>query len=867
MKQQTYRETASTLQKKHRQYRREELMRMTTMQLADICEREVIPYEQHTERLDKDALIRIILQHRGGRTAQLIIKDIGGGQERLEHALQKTKKRELVHSISIPGKIVAYEGLDTNYFDGFTLPYQSDLDGINAVVLDNKDNICAILQVQAYHGQDCLYITRSGALPCRTADVKDHRLMLFPQKLSDLIFGVYAGKLKVLPPEISVYVVKLLDFPILKPIEATMPLAIDFGTSNTAAGYFVDHNSFEKIKDGIRKDQLTPGTVSFVKYMSPDGEIVPLLPTVIGVEKIENGKVIYNMGHEAEKMIADGYIEDGFCVFYDIKRWAGDYEQMEELSDPTGNRILVSRKEIIREFLKQIITDAEQRFKCVFKSVFLSYPVKQRLRFISLYREILPELEVVEDIIDEGVAVLYSVIDRIISTNQYNEGEWCKALIVDCGGGTTDLSACRFKINNERVSYNIQIETAYENGDTDFGGNNLTYRIMQLLKIALSHKFTGVGAKLQDIVRSMDADIYSSVESVGKKEVYKTLDEAYAAAEDIIPTKFKDYEYSHRDEYYMVRNNLYFLFMLAEKVKKEFFANPHILHVTIGSAPAHNSEEHSHVHAPRWKLAVRQRGKLSVQKEFPQISLNADLTKMVLHGDIYDIIHRFLDRIYETGKLSEYQIINLTGQSCKIDIFRDSLKEYLPGKLMRGGRGKNAEDFRLKLTCLDGAIRYVRDKRLGLAKVDIKSKSPSLPYELRAQAHSGENIVLIHPLKGEQNYGGVSRSLGSVELRLHLLNTLGEEKYIYHIFCEPDKFEAATYDKIEKKYGEHNISQAEVDAIENGEVRYFVWVESDMWAFNVVPVARKDEHLQIGERQVVPFEVESWLVNFFDGTH
>jgi hypothetical protein len=316
----------------------------------------------------------------------------------------------------------------------------------------------------------------------------------------------------------------------------------------------------------------------------------------------------------------------------------------------------------------------------------------------------------------------------------------------------------------------------------------------------------------------------------------------------------------------MVRNNLYFLFTLAEKIKKEFFANPHILHVTVGADLAYRSEEYSHIHAPRWKLAVRKKGKLTMLKEFPPVSLNAALTKMALHGDIYDIIYRFLDRIYEAKELAQYQIINLTGQSCKIDIFRDSLKEYMPGKLMRGGRGKSAEDFRLKLTCLDGAIRYYRDKRLGLAKVNIESKSPSLPYELRASTHSGEDIVLLHPLKSNQSFGSVSRSLGSVELRLHLLNTLGEEKYVYHIFCNPDEFTRVTYRDIDREYGRH-ISQSEVDVIENGEVRYFVWIESDIWAFSVVPVARKNEQLYIGEQQVLPFEKESWLVNFFDGTH
>ena len=853
--------------KRYRRYRYEELSRMTTMQLIDICEREDIIHAA-VDRLDSEELIHLILQFRGNRTPHLILKELDGGQERLEHALRKTRKREIPHKISIPGKIVAYRGLDTNFFDSFTMPYMPDLDGVNAAIMDNQDKICAIWQVQSYPGKEVLYLTRSGKLPCRPADVRDYRLALFPQELSDLAFQVYTGDLERLPPEVRVYIVPLLDFLVLDPVEVTMPLAVDFGTSNTAAGFYMDNYTYNKIKDGVQQGRISPGAVNYVRYITPEGETVPILPTVIGVERIENGKAVYNIGHDAEKMIVDGYFGEGFCVFYDIKRWVGDYNQMEELSDQSGHQLLVPRKEIIRAFLQFIIENAQQRFKCIFKSVYLSYPVKQRARFISLYRDILPDtIEVLgEDMVDEGVSVLYSTIARIIDSKEYSEGQWYQALIVDCGGGTTDLSTCRFRITNERVAYNIQIETAYENGDTDFGGNNLTFRIMQLLKVALAREITGAGVSLHDIAAGMDVDIYRMVEDQGVKDVYKVLDEAYAAAESVIPTRFKEYEFKNRDEYYMVRNNLYFLFTLAEKIKKEFFANPQILQVTIGNTPSWQGDERSHIYAPRWKLAARVKGKLGVQKEFPDISLNTVFVKTVLHGDIYDIIHRFFERLYESGELSGYQIINLTGQSCKIDIFRDSLKEYLPGKLMRGRREKGPEDYRLKLTCLDGAIRYISDKRLGYAKVEMQSSMPSLPYELRAFTHSGEEVVMLRPLSREQrNQGSISRSLGSVELRLHLLNTRGEEKHVYFIHCAPETFKAVTYEDIHIVY-EEMIPQAEVDVIDNDEVRYFVWTNSGAWGFSVVPVSRKNQQLYIGEQQVLPFEDESWIVNYFDGT-
>ena len=855
------------VKKRYRRYRYEELARMTTMQLMDICEREDI-IKAAIDRLDKEELIHLVLQFRGCRTPHLIFDEIEGGQERLEAALQKTRKRETPHKISIPGKIVAYCGLDANLFDNFTIEYMRELDGVNAVILDNEDKICAILQVQSYPGKELLYLTRSGSLRCRAAKVKDYRLVFFTQEISDIAYEVYTGEQRLLPPEIRIYTAPLLDFLVLDPIGVPMPLVVDFGTSNTTAGLYMDNITYGKIKGSTQPGQIIPDKINYVNYLTPDGGTVPILPTVIGVDSIRDGKARYNIGHSAEQMIADGYVSAGFCVFYDIKRWVNDFTKEEELSDVMGNRISAPRWEIIRAFLQYVIDNAQQRFKCKFGSVYLSYPVKQRERFVSLYQNMLPDgIQVLsDDMVDEGVAVLYSTISRLIDSKQYNENHWYKAIIIDCGGGTTDLSTCRFRVVNERVSYNIQIESAYENGDTDFGGNNLTFRIMQLLKVALARELTGFGVSLHDLAFAMQGDIYSMVDDLGVKQVYKVLEEAYSAAEDVIPTRFKEYEFHNRDEYYMVRGNFFYLFTLSEKIKKEFFANPRILQVTVGDALSWRGEETAHVNAPRWKFVSRMKGKLQIQKKLPETTLSTVLVKMVLHGDIYDIIHRFFDRLYESGELGGYQIINLTGQSCKIDIFRDCLKEYLPGKLMRGHRGKGMQDYQLKLTCLDGAIRYMSDRRLGLAKVSMTAGPPALPYELRAFTHSGVEVALLKPLDPSHRGGSISRSICSVEVRMHLLNTRGEEKHIYTVFCEPETFKDVIYEEIEEIYG-HYIPQGEVDIIENGEVRYFVWIDGGAWGFSVVPVSRENDQVRLGSQQILPFEDESWIVHYFDGTH
>ena len=66
--------------------------------------------------------------------------------------------------------------------------------------------------------------------------------------------------------------------------------------------------------------------------------------------------------------------------------------------------------------------------------------------------------------------------------------------------------------------------------------------------------------------------------------------------------------------------------------------------------------------------------------------------------------------MYEEELLEEYSIIKLTGQSCKIAIFRDAIKEFVPGRTIQFKRrsGDLTRDFELKMACVDGALQYLK---------------------------------------------------------------------------------------------------------------------------------------------------------------
>ena len=85
-----------------------------------------------------------------------------------------------------------------------------------------------------------------------------------------------------------------------------------------------------------------------------------------------------------------------------------------------------------------------------------------------------------------------------------------------------------FVFRDRRAAYKIYMETTYENGDTDFGGNNITYRIMQILKIALVRATGNQNvSSVKEILEYMDTDIYRFIDSHGVKEFYQYLEQEY----------------------------------------------------------------------------------------------------------------------------------------------------------------------------------------------------------------------------------------------------------------------------------------------------------------------------------------------------
>lgn len=189
----------------------------------------------------------------------------------------------------------------------------------------------------------------------------------------------------------------------------------------------------------------------------------------------------------------------------------------------------MTRLDIVRAYLEHVILTAEHQFKCRFKRLHLSAPVKMKAQFLEMFSEILPEYEIEsEHSLDEGMSVLYNTIADGIERNAFMEGVPYQALVIDCGGGTTDLSSCRFTVEDGQIAYKLDIHTTYENGDTNFGGNNITYRIMQFMKIVFADYYSGrrAATDIDSLIAAPGADVFRQVDEAGVQSVYAELDHA-----------------------------------------------------------------------------------------------------------------------------------------------------------------------------------------------------------------------------------------------------------------------------------------------------------------------------------------------------
>lgn len=860
-------------------YTRSELEEMTTINLIKICHEQKIVQGVIIDKLDREGLIKIILKYRSAEESLLIREYNENGFENVNELLKKCLFNKLPgeEKIKIPAKITLYTEIGLKKEDMYKVEMDNDIEDSNVLLVNENNSLCGIFNlIKDVNKENSYYLVSERNLRIVKSNNRNYRFLFFKKTESEYLYKAYYSDKPLPPINIQCYKVPVIDLEI-KELETTDTiLAIDFGTSNTSAGAYLS-NTYVKSPcyNDILNERIKLNDINIVKFLDvtkKEDRWIEILPTVVYVlDCSDPDDIKYCFGYEAKNMMRKNDYTSNASVFQGIKRWVNNYTITEEIYDENGNVAYVTRGDIIRAYIKHVIQSSEHQFKCRITNIHISSPVKMKQQFIEMFQEILPEYHIeVEDALDEGISVLYNTIADQIEKNRFIDGKEYKALIIDCGGGTTDLSSCLFRIEEGYISYKIDIRTTYENGDTNFGGNNITYRILQFMKILFANYYKNrkESIGIDDLIDIPSEDIFRYVDDMGVAKIYENFERCYQEAESIIPTRFKEYENRVRDDYKRVKNNYYFLWEIADNMKKEFFRKTNILRNKFDSSKIDEQESDLHITTlNKWSLSVLEDGKFRSIYEFPNVVFNIKEINKLIKADIYEVVRKFLEGIYQSGKLHDYSIIKLTGQSCRIDIFKEALKEFVPGRSIEFKQKREDDEGvpDLKLACLKGVLRYLTSKKVGDIEATINNDMPIIPYSVSAFTFNKQEKILICSLERmNQARGSISRPIGVREIEFYLKSMEGNLRQTYVYKNDFNDYKMILPEEITHEYS-GKIFQEDTDTIMNGEVRFFLYAHDVNWGFHVVPIARKDEHLYIGKKKFFAFENDLSELDFFDG--
>lgn len=544
---------------------------------------------------------------------------------------------------------------------------------------------------------------------------REFNVMLIPVEQEDFLINPgddYHGELYIFECDLNLGTLKNTD----------NPLCIDFGTSNTTVGTYGLGNNI-----GNNNIQL----VKFRDVTSEVLKISDLLPTVVYVDSFKDDRPIFKFGYEAHKEIIDSDYSTRASVFYEIKRWINSINKTEKLFDKKGNTIPneISHKEILKAYLDYIIEVAQQQFKVKFRYLHFTAPVKLKKQFLKIMSEIFPKpeyfIEREERSLDEGIAIVYHYIAEQLRERKNDEPVTGNILILDCGGGTTDLASCKYSIGDSNVGPVLKIETGFENGESNFGGNNITYLILQMLKIKIAAHLKRQGnLTMQELIIEDENTILCDIDDKydNKDKIYEKFLAAYKQAENIIPTKFS--ECSGRNEKLMIKRNYYYLWQMAEAIKIEFYRS-NLVNVDF------DKEQDKKIYVDdvaQYYLYVKTDGKTLTRHDQPMDKVEITIKEInrIICPEIYALLNTLLRQYtgknFETIEVLQKFRYRLSGQSCKIALFNDLLKEFIPGVLIRNRTQKNlnsdnkTDSSVLKKFCIEGSIEYMRDKARGELK-------------------------------------------------------------------------------------------------------------------------------------------------------
>lgn len=684
------------------------------------------------------------------------------GVDKLYGDAVKNKRVETFtdEEIECNSRLVVYEGipLDRNHEFFMIIPENIHVTSLCAAIVKPNTKEAAVIGNLKVEGEKTYFVAEKENIfidvflkPINKNNA-NAEIVLFPKESESYLlkgkFDDYKGALYAIKCRVSFQQLELCK----------RTLCIDFGTSNTTVGSY-------NISSGISN------SVELVNFLDVSDNVYKcMVPTIVYVDKVEyddeGAKVSYLFGYDAQKKIIEKDFTPDASVFREIKRWMGSLDENEKITDEDGNEAVVKRRDIVKAYIEFIIARAESWFKVKFNILHFTTPVKMKDKYINEFMNMLePQFTFkgADVSIDEGAAVIYNHIREEVlrdlkikklkekkkdnekeegKDNEKNNGK--EITVIDCGGGTTDVAHCIYSFIDREPAPKLIIETQYESGNSNYAGNNITYRILQLLKIKIANmlKYHRKIYAYQLISSNEGGNTEESIlEAIDKghdghvmQKIYETFNKCYAEAEDVVPTLFGDDFNGTSAAKKKHKRNYYYLWEMAEELKKQFFKTDKVrfdfsdendVKLCIGSKD--------------YYLYCNENGKLEKKiAPLQDIEVTFKEVNRVIFADIYKLLVDVMPKTNKSDYKSKYK---LSGQSCNISLFHDLLKEFIPGKLTRTTSSVSAKDTSsLKMNCIKGSIEYMMDKDYGIVEPSFSMKKPKLNYVVRCESQKIQKI-------------------------------------------------------------------------------------------------------------------------------
>jgi len=834
-----------------------DLESMDATTLRAICKELNIKPESINTFSDKSAMVRLVYKYRGSLADRFIHEWDASKVARLQQAISEKGEEQRNSKVDVPVYFSIYRGIDSLNERGseHKVYTDADLDMTSAVLVNHDGEIQAFIDVSRGNAKNTYLLKlRDWMLSPNLANGihRNFKIIFFPNDY-DKILDVYN-----IDKESSrfLYIAKTIQEIVVREIKDTDEvLVIDYGTSYTTAGVYagdkIKHIQFFTSEDC----EYEPDTPAYYANCRECGRCA-LCPSVVAVRECTDSHIELVFGHEAKERLPMARNS----IFFDTKRWVSSYKDEVEVKDLVGNTAFIKRSEIIERFLKYVIHTAEQQNKVRYKNICFTSPVKQKAMSIRMYKDILADYHVEDrDAVDEAVAVVYDSVARLVESMDYEEDDRRSVLLIDCGGSTSDVVKCDYEISRQRNNSRIEVNVGYANGDTNFGGNNLTFRIMQFLKIKLAQHYRKDALLSIDNLLNISYDeVFDAIDDKGISYTYTAFEEAYRKAGTTIPTNFADYINDSETVYFCVRGNFYYLWNLAERIKIELFSSSSAYEFAFDRLSADRI---------LYMVSVRnEKGLFKTHSDCPPLKILRDEINLLLKPEIYNLLKKFVEPFYDEDEtMSGITNIMLSGQTTKIGLFRDVLKEYIAGQKVRA---PFEYSFSKKLKCIRGAVAYYGHKAIGRIRPEISYESPVVPYHLTTETFvddEREKVLIAQGQTLEGLYSFIDRTISAKILELELRDHDRAILQTIRIDFDVDRFEETTYDHLLTAHEWLVNKQGDVDRIESGDVRIFVYSNDESWGFKCLAIANDRGNLSCSKEWFFPFESTEWETNFFDG--